>query len=279
MSFSRTKCNTYFSFRYLGEKKKKRWKHESSSKFPLLNLLSLRSCSAAFKACSPLCSCKPPLHDLILNIASGFSRFQIWNSLTFHWGPPALCLFLFHWKPNSQMQEIHRSTLFCYCLKDQLQLVLRCKFHIHIFQPSKPILLKCSDSIFFELYLEGDWCSPRKSFKYTYILHCFKLILQRDVFAANHNLGFAVKFHYAWDLNQDVRHLGCKHKIAIHKYHIIIISMVFSSLGLSVLREGFRCYHCTNLNKSGRDVCGLRTLAQIEENDADHQREGIINEY
>lgn len=60
-------------------------------------------------------------------------------------------------------------------------------------------------------------------------------------------------------------------------YHIIILNVVFSSLDLSVLREGFRCYHCRNLNKSGRDVCDLRTLAQIEENDADHQREGIKN--
>lgn len=59
----------------------------------------------------PLCSCKPALHDLILNIASGFSSFHIRSSLTFYCGSLALCLFLFHWKPNSHMQQICRHSL------------------------------------------------------------------------------------------------------------------------------------------------------------------------
>lgn len=262
MSFSRTKCTThFFPLSYLK-------KDKNFSKFPFLHLLSLSSCSTAFKVCPPLCSGKPALHDLILNIASGFSSFQIWNSLTFYCGSLALCLFLFHWKPNSQMQQIHRHTLFCYCLKDQLQLVLSCKFHIRIFQPSKPILLKCLDSICFESSLEGAWCSCRKSFKHTYIFHCIKLILQRVVVAANHNSGFTVKFYYTWDLglgSGKQRHPGCKHEIFIHKDHVMKVNMAFfppqTVLTASILREGFRCYHCTNLNKWWRDCLWFENVS------------------
>lgn len=227
MSFSRTKCTTCVFLSVIWKKDK------NSSKFPFLHLLSLSSCSAAFKLCPPLCSCKPALCDLILNIASGFSSFQRWNSLTFYCGSLALCPFLFHWKPNSQMQQICRHTLFCYCLKDQLQLVLRCIFHIHIFQPSKPVLLKCLDSIYIESPLEGAWCSSRKSFKYTYTFHCIKLILQKVIVAANHNWGFAVKFYYTWDLglgSEKQRNPGCKRKILIHKDHVMKVNRAFFSL-------------------------------------------------
>lgn len=226
-------------------------KDKNSPKSLFLHLLSLSSCSTTFKVCPPLCSCKPALHDLILNIASGFSSFQIWNSLTFYCGSLALCLFLFHWKPNSQTQQIHRHTLFCYFLKDQLQLVLSCKFHIHVFQPSKPILQKCSGSICFASSLEGAWCSSRTSFKYMYIFHFIKQILQRVIVAANHNSGFPVEFCYTWDL-------GWGQTTFESERGLFFSRLCFNSLS----PEGMvRCYHCRNQSKWWRDCLWFENIS------------------
>lgn len=133
----------FFPSQLLEKKKTKTFQN-----FFLLIFLCLNSCSAAFKVCPPLCSCKPALSDLMLHIAPGFSNSQIWSSLTFYCGSLAPCLAHFHWKPNSLTQQIRRHALFCYCLKAQLQLVLSIKFHIHSFNPSKPVLLKCLYRVF-----------------------------------------------------------------------------------------------------------------------------------
>lgn len=151
MSFSETKCNADFL--------SVTWKRRKTFKIYFFSSFYL-SAHTAVKVFPPLCSCKPALSDLILNVTSGFSSFQIWNSLTFYCGPLALCLAHFHWKPNSVTQQIHRHTLFCYCLKEQL--VVSYRFHSHIFKPAKHILLKCLDSVCTESSLEGGWCNSTK---------------------------------------------------------------------------------------------------------------------
>lgn len=249
MSFSRTKCTTLFFYPLPYLKKK-----TNSPRFTFLRLLSLSSHSAAFKVSPPLCSCKPALCDLTLNIASGFSSFQIWNSLTFYCGSLALRPFLFHWKPHSQMQQIHRHTLFCYCLKDQLQLVLSWKFHIHSFQPSKPIQLKCSGSICFESSAEGAWCSSRRSFKYTHFWSYQTDASRSRCCKSQLGLFHQVLLH----LRTGVRkmHPGRKAKIPIGKDHAVKVNVAIFSLDCvfkaSALREGFGCCHCTNqMNNEG----------------------------